>query len=263
MKDWKAVFDEERACVIVPTYNNERTIVDVLQRIQAFTHNIIVVNDGSTSDTMAVLTASFQDELPEIVDYTPNRGKGYALMRGFRQALDLGYKYTITIDSDGQHFPEDIPVLLEAFQQHKGSLIVGSRNLTADNMPSKNTFANKFSNFWFRLQTGIPLEDTQSGYRLYPLEAINIRWPITPRYEAELELLVFSAWRGVPVVSVPVRVYYPPEGERVSHFRPFWDFFRISVLNSVLTFGALFYYLPVKIWRIVKSKIGKRIFSPF
>jgi len=104
------------------------------------------------------------------------------------------------------------------------------------------------------LQTGIPLEDTQSGYRVYPLEKINLKWPITPRYEAELELLVFSAWRGVPVVSVPVRVYYPPEGERVSHFRPFWDFFRITVLNSVLTFGALLYYLPVKLMRFIFSK---------
>ena len=255
MKDWKAVFDEERACVIVPTYNNERTIVDVLQRIGAYTRNVIVVNDGSTPETMAALTNAFNaSELPEIVDYTPNRGKGYALMQGFRRALELGYRYAVTIDSDGQHFPEDIPVVMDCHLANKDALVVGSRNLTADNMPSKNTFANKFSNFWFRLQTGIPLEDTQSGYRLYPLEQLNLRWPITPRYEAELELLVYSAWRGVPVVSVPVRVYYPPEGERVSHFRPFWDFFRISVLNSVLTFGALFYYLPVRLCRRLTMK---------
>ena len=253
--EWRKVFDEESVCVIVPTYNNERTIVDVLRRIQAYSRNIIVVNDGSTPATMEAITASFDaSELPEIVDYTPNRGKGHALMQGFRRALELGYKYAITIDSDGQHFPEDIPVLMDCFLQHKGSLIVGSRNLTADNMPSKNTFANKFSNFWFRLQTGIPLEDTQSGYRLYPLESINLRWLITPRYEAELELLVFSVWRGVPVTSVPVRVYYPPEVERVSHFRPFWDFFRISVLNTALTFGALFYYLPVRILRKLRIK---------
>ena len=256
MTEWQKVFDEERICVIVPTYNNDKTIVDVLRRIQAYTHNIIVVNDGSTPETMETLTVAFDaSELPEIVDYTPNRGKGYALMRGFRRALELGYRHAVTIDSDGQHFPEDIPAIMDCHSANKGALVVGSRNLTADNMPSKNTFANKFSNFWFRLQTGIPLEDTQSGYRLYPLEAINLRWPITPRYEAELELLVFSAWRGVPVVSVPVRVYYPPEGERVSHFRPFWDFFRISVLNSILTFGALFYYLPVRLWRRLFGKV--------
>ena len=236
MKDWQAVSDEERICVIVPTYNNEKTIVDVLQRIQAYTHNIIVVNDGSTPETLAAIRTL--TELPDIVDYAPNRGKGYAL---------------ITIDSDGQHFPEDIPVIIDCHSANKDALVVGSRNLTADNMPSRNTFANKFSNFWFRLQTGIPLEDTQSGFRLYPLETINLRWPITPRYEAELELLVFSAWRGVPVVSVPVRVYYPPEGERVSHFRPFWDFFRITVLNSVLTIVSLFSFIPARILRKISK----------
>ena len=251
MKDWQAVFDDERICVIVPTYNNEKTIVDVLQRIQAYTHNIIVVNDGSTPETLAAIRTL--TELPDIVDYAPNRGKGYALIQGFRRALELGYRYAVTIDSDGQHFPEDIPVIIDCHSANKDALVVGSRNLTADNMPSRNTFANKFSNFWFRLQTGIPLEDTQSGFRLYPLETINLRWPITPRYEAELELLVFSAWRGVPVVSVPVRVYYPPEGERVSHFRPFWDFFRITVLNSVLTIVSLFSFIPARILRKISK----------
>ena len=251
MKDWQAVSDEERICVIVPTYNNEKTIVDVLQRIQAYTHNIIVVNDGSTPETLAAIRTL--TELPDIVDYAPNRGKGYALIQGFRRALELGYRYAVTIDSDGQHFPEDIPVIIDCHSANKDALVVGSRNLTADNMPSRNTFANKFSNFWFRLQTGIPLEDTQSGFRLYPLETINLRWPITPRYEAELELLVFSAWRGVPVVFVPVRVYYPPEGERVSHFRPFWDFFRITVLNSVLTIISLFSFIPARILRKISK----------
>ena len=240
--DWGHFCDEERICVIVPTYNNERTIADVLQRIQVYTYNIIVVNDGSTPETLAAVRSL--SEIPEIVDYTPNRGKGYALMQGFRRALELGYKYAITIDSDGQHFPEDIPLLLECFQRHKGALIVGSRNLTADNMPSKNTFANKFSNFWFHLQTGIDLEDTQSGYRLYPLRNMSGLALLTSRYEAELELLVFSAWRGTDLIPIKINVFYPKGEERVTHFRPFWDFFRISVLNTVLCVVALVYGWP-------------------
>jgi len=84
--DWGHFCDEERICVIVPTYNNERTIADVLQRIQVYTYNIIVVNDGSTPETLAAVRSL--SEIPEIVDYTPNRGKGYALMQGFRRALE-------------------------------------------------------------------------------------------------------------------------------------------------------------------------------
>ena len=128
-------------------------------------------------------------------------------------------------------------------------MLVGSRNLRMENMPGGNTFANKFSNFWFRLQTGVNLPDTQSGFRLYQLNRIGKLHLLTSRYEAELELLVFLCWKGVQMRPVGIRVYYPPEGERVTHFRPFWDFFRISVLNTVLCVFALFYGLPSRLLR--------------
>ncbi len=145
--------------------------------------------------------------------------------------------------------------MIEASLQHPDDIIVGCRNLTTENMPRQNTFANRFSNFWFRLQTTRKLEDTQSGFRIYPLDSLYGMGLITSRYEAELELLVFAAWHGVGVQGVPVHVWYAPEGERVSHFRPFWDFFRISVLNTVLCFGALLVGLPLALLR----KIGIRL----
>lgn len=119
-------------------------------------------------------------------------------------------------------------------------------------MPGGNTFANKFSNFWFTVQTFKRLPDTQTGYRLYPLHKLSGTRLITSRYEAELELLVFAAWRGVELVSVPVRVYYPPEGERVTHFRPTADFARISVLNTVLCFLAVVYGWPRMLFQRLK-----------
>ena len=121
-------------------------------------------------------------------------------------------------------------------------------------MPRKNTFANRFSNFWFRLQTAQKLDDTQSGFRIYPLDRLYGMWLVTSRYEAELELMVYAAWHGVRVTGVPVRVLYQPEGERVSHFRPFWDFFRITVLNTLLCFGAVLYALPLALFRIITGK---------
>lgn len=242
---------QERLCVIVPTYNNERTLADVLRRIMRITTDIIVVNDGSTHATADVLAADEFSRLT-VVDYGCNRGKGYALRRGMERATAEGYTHAVTIDSDGQHFPEDIPLLMEAHREHPEALIVGARNLNEDNMPRGNTFANKFSNFWFRLQTGRRIDDTQSGLRLYPLRRVKPSWAVTPRYEAELELLVLAAWHDIDIRQVAVRVYYPPEGERVSHFRPIYDFARISLLNTVLCLGALFYYLPVSIYRKIR-----------
>ena len=84
---------------------------------------------------------------------------------------------------------------------------------------------------------------------MYPLSMLNAGWVITSRYESELELLVYSAWKGVKLVPIPIRVYYPPQGERVSNFRPFQDFMRITLLNIVLTTGALCYYLPLQMIR--------------
>jgi hypothetical protein len=111
-------------------------------------------------------------------------------------------------------------------------------------MPAKNSFANKFSNFWFTVQTAYRLRDTQNGFRLYPLSAMKGLHPLSSRYEAELEMLVRAAWKGIRIIPVPTLVYYPLEGERISHFRPGMDFFRISVLNTLLTLLAIVYGYP-------------------
>lgn len=250
MYDTTEFMNREKICVIVPTYNNSGTIADVLSRIYKITQNIIVVNDGSNDNTKYILqNIGF---LLTIVEYEQNRGKGYALKCGFRKALSMGFRNAITIDSDGQHFPEDIPILVDAYREHPGALVIGVRNLSQDNMPGSNTFANKFSNFWFCVQTLVKLKDTQSGYRLYPVSRIKTSWIFTSRYEAELELLVFAAWHGIDIRQVDVRVYYPSPEERVTHFRPGYDFFRISILNTMLCMGALFYYLPKLIYKSLK-----------
>ena len=234
-----------KTCVIIPVYNNAGTITDVVQRTLRYCKDVIVVDDGSTdgsSDSLSKLGAV-------VVRYERNRGKGYALKIGFKEAKARGFERAITIDADGQHFPEDIPVFAAQAKEDPEAMLVGSRNLQMENMPGGNTFANKFSNFWFRLQTGVNLPDTQSGFRLYQLNRIGRLRFLTYRYEAELELLVFQCWKGVPMRPVGINVYYPPEGERVTHFRPFWDFFRISVLNTVLCLPALFYGLPSRLLR--------------
>lgn len=230
----------EDICIIIPTYNNAGTICDVAGRALAQGYPVIVVNDGSTDDTAARLAGS---SLPvTVLTHPQNRGKGIALRTAFSHARTQGFRCAITLDADGQHFPEDIPALVEAFMQHPGALIVGSRNLQAENMPGGNTFANRFSNFWFKVQTAHALPDTQTGYRAYPLDRLPSLRLLTSRYEAELALLVFSAWKGIELVPVAIRVCYPED--RVSSFRPFRDFFRISVLNTLLCVLAIVYGYP-------------------
>lgn len=256
---WKERLKQLKTVVIIPTYNNGKTLATVIESVQFYSTDILVVNDGSTDETASIL--SNLSSL-HVITHPVNRGKGRALKHGLCYAKEQGYRYAITIDSDGQHFASDIPVFIEAIEQDPDALLVGARNLSSDNMPGKNTFANKFSNFWFMLETGIKLQDTQSGYRLYPLHKMNVqKWYYTAKYEFELEALVFAAWKDVTVKNIPVHVYYPPQEERVSHFRPFRDFTRISILNTVLVLIILLWILPRKFIRKLTWSNCKRFFS--
>jgi glycosyltransferase involved in cell wall biosynthesis len=242
-------------CVIVPTYNNHKTLKKVLDSILDFTSKIIIVNDGSTDTTNEILKQ--YSELTQI-HHPRNIGKGRALRNGFRKAIEMNFEYAITIDSDGQHFASDIPNFIAAIQNEPNSLLIGSRNMTQENVPKKSSFGNKFSNFWFKFETGIALEDTQSGFRLYPLKLIPKQF-YTNKFEFEIEVIVRSAWKGIVVKNIPIQILYDP-AERVSHFRPFKDFTRISILNTVLVLNALLYIKPRDFFRRAKKKGFKKFF---
>jgi len=245
---------EKKICVLIPTYNNEKTLKRVIDGILGYTQDIIAVNDGSTDSTREIL-----GQYPQlhIIHLPENKGKGNALKTGFRKAKKLGYHYAITIDSDGQHYPDDISVFVEALLYEKEDvLLIGNRNMAQDGIPKKSSFGNRFSNFWFWFETGIKLEDTQSGYRLYPLHKIPKKY-FTPKFEFEIEIIVRTAWRHVPVKNVPVKVLYDP-AERVSHFRPFKDFTRISILNTILVTITLVYIIPRNFILNFRKKSFKR-----
>lgn len=245
---------EKKICILIPTYNNEKTLKRVIDGVLDYTGNIIVVNDGSTDSTLQILSQYSQIT---VISLPENKGKGNGLKIGFRKAKELGYHYAITIDSDGQHYPDDIPVFVEALLQEKEDvLLIGNRNMSQDGIPKKSSFGNRFSNFWFWFETGIKLEDTQSGYRLYPLLKIPKKY-FTPKFEFEIEIIVRTAWRHVPVKNVPVKVLYDP-AERVSHFRPFKDFTRISILNTILVTITLLYIIPRNFVNNFKKKSFKR-----
>ena len=247
-----------KCCVLIPTYNNHKTLNRVIDGVLKYTQSIIIINDGSTDSTKSILESYSNIHHIHI---EKNKGKGNALRLGLQKAEDLGFDYAVSIDSDGQHYPDDIPLFIDALSQseNKDLLIIGARNLNADGMPKKNTFANKFSNFWYWAETGINLQDTQSGFRLYPVKTINKISFFTTKFEFEIEVIVKAAWKGVEVKNIPINVLYD-ESERVSHYRPFKDFIRISLLNTWLVIIALIYIKPRDFFRKFKEKGFKRFF---
>lgn len=237
--------EENEVCAVIPTYQNAKTLLQVVADVHRVVDTVFVVDDGSNDGTAALLDKATGSERPEkVLTHPKNCGKGAALKTGLTYARQQGFRYAVTVDADGQHRADDIPALLKAVEEEPDALAIGSRGLQHENMPAKSTFANRFSNFWFALQTLQRLPDTQSGLRVYPLRRLHgLRW-MSARYEAELTLLVFSAWAGVKLLPVPVSVYYPPRDQRVTHFRPGRDFTRISVLNTLLCFLMVVYGWP-------------------
>lgn len=237
--------EENEVCAVIPTYQNAKTLLKVVADVHRVVDTVFVVDDGSNDGTAALLDKATGNERPEkVLTHPKNCGKGAALKTGLTYARQQGFRYAVTVDADGQHRADDIPALLKAVEEEPDALAIGSRGLQHENMPAKSTFANRFSNFWFALQTLQRLPDTQSGLRVYPLRRLHgLRW-MSARYEAELTLLVFSAWAGVKLLPVPVSVYYPPRDQRVTHFRPGRDFTRISVLNTLLCFLMVVYGWP-------------------
>lgn len=253
--------EQINGCVLIPTYNNEKTLLRVIEEVLTFVPEkcIIVVNDGATDATKSLL--STLENRITILENEVNKGKGYSLRKGFKYAIEKGYDYAITIDSDGQHSAADLPKMFHACYENPGTVIMGSRNMNQEGVPGKSSFGNKFSNFWFKVETLITLPDTQTGFRVYPLQPLKKMRLFTNKFELEVEVIVRLAWKGVPFKPVPISVKYDPD-ERVSHFRPGRDFFRISILNSILFMGALLYFFPKKVlskgtWIAIKNEALK------
>ncbi len=225
----------EKIFIVVPVYNHAGTLRNVVQGVLAEHDQVLVVDDGSTEPVAAQL-----DGLAvTLIQHEQNQGKGAALKTAAAWGLERGMTHMISLDADGQHHPEDLPQFFAAIAEDPEALYVGHRDFSVENIPGSSRFGRKFSNFWLRVQTGIRLKDTQSGFRAYPLLIFKYLNFWTSRYNFEVEVMVRAAWAGVHLKDVDIRVYYPPADERVSHFHGFLDNWRLSLLNTHLTMRSV------------------------
>ena len=231
-------------CVVIPVYNQGDTVGSVALAAQRY-FPVVIVDDGST-DNPAL------PEVQAIVRFPENRGKGAALRAGFVQARKLGFTHVITLDADGQHNPDELPKLAAACRAQPNALVVGVRDLRRDGAPAGRRRANAVSNFWFRVETGIPLSDTQCGFRAYPLAEIEQIQTHAERYAFELEMLVRAAWLGLPLVAVPIGVSYAPGMVARSHSRPVWDVARITIMNIGLVLQS--WIIPLQLRRALSRE---------
>ena len=212
--------------VVLPTYNNARTLMQTIDKICGLSLPIIVVNDGATDGTAEILSA-WQQANPQpanrVIHHLRNMGKGAALKTGFAAAIDAAYTHAVTMDSDGQLNPAEIPKLAAVARRHPDALILGVRDSHRPDYPASSRLGRTLSNFMIRLESGQRVEDSQCGFRVYPLSMIRALPVKTHRFDYETEIITRAAWAGFPIREIPVSCRYFPDEMRVSHFRLFRD----------------------------------------
>ena len=225
-----------RCCCVIPVFNHASTAPAVIERTRAVMPDVLVIDDGSEDIDLA---EHYAGTGIEVIRHPRNLGKGAALLTAIRTLAPRGYDYMITLDADAQHDPEDIPRFLPLLNDDCGTLVVGVRDFTVPNVPGRSKFGRAFSNFWFLVETGRTISDSQSGFRAYPLRYVSQIACSSLHYTFETELLTRCMWAGLDLAEVPISTHYDPPGERITHFRPFRDNWRMTWLHTRLVFRRL------------------------
>ncbi len=223
--------EQGRIWAALPVYNNAGTLRAVAERCRGIVEHVVVVDDGSTDCDVAGVLGGLD---VVVLKHERNLGKGQAILTASRFIEQQGGVYMITIDTDGQHDPADMNRIFPLIEESDSRLVIGCRDFNTENVPSSSKFGRKFANFWLKAETGVSVDDCQSGFRAYPVRHLNRLCFKGSRYDFEAEVLAKAAWAGLELATVPISVRYPRREERVSHFRPFLDNLRLTRIHSML-----------------------------
>ncbi|MBA7654748.1 Undecaprenyl-phosphate mannosyltransferase [subsurface metagenome] len=215
-----------KICAVIPAYNSEATISEIVEKTRRQIHHVAIVDDGSTDETARLA----ENAGAHVIRVSKNRGKGNALRMAFRYALANGYDAVITLDADLQHDPSEIPRFFRRYASDKVKIIVGNRLQHKKKIPRIRYGPNRVGTFLFSWLIGQPVEDSQCGFRLYDREVMENIHILNDGFEAEADILLRAGKRGYRIGFVPVKTIYFSNRQHQSYYRPIKDTFRISII---------------------------------
>lgn len=227
-------------CAVIPVYNHERAVPQVVAHLRAAGLPCVLVDDASNRTCADVLDRLAREPDITLVRLAINQGKGGAVMAGLRAAARLGYTHALQVDADGQHDLGSLSTFLAAAQAQPEAVICGYPAFDAS-VPKGRLYARYLTHVWVWINTlSLAIRDAMCGFRIYPVQAtlrVIDGAHLGRRMDFDPEVLVRLAWRGEAMVWLPVRVNYPLDG--VSHFRLWHDNALISRMHARLFFGML------------------------
>ncbi|MCM8832687.1 MAG: glycosyltransferase family 2 protein [Candidatus Omnitrophica bacterium] len=217
----------EDILVIIPAYNEEKKIGQLLKNIKKYFKNILVVDDGSKDKTKEIS----EKENVIVISHRINKGKGEALKTGFKYAIEKNFSAVITMDGDGQHFPEDAAKFVEKYRKKtKVGIWIGKREIFSPDMPFLRKITNLSMSFLISLLSFQWIPDTQCGLRLIKIDVLKKIKLYTSHYETESEILIKSGWRGIKIKSIPIKTIYSEEKSKIKPIRDTVRFFKMLIL---------------------------------
>ncbi|GGP26734.1 glycosyltransferase family 2 protein [Silvimonas amylolytica] len=247
-----------KLAVVIPVYNHERAIGEVVEKLRELDQPVILVDDGSDPLCAAVLDELAARPGITLTRHAQNQGKGAAVMTGMRLAGELGYTHILQIDSDGQHEIADLPHILALAQAHPDA-VIAAYPVYDESVPRSRLYGRYATHVLVWLDTlSLRIKDSMCGLRVYPLAPtlkLIGRAYIGRRMDFDTEILVRLDWAGVPVVNAPVRVSYPIDG--VSHYRMLRDNLRMSAMHTRLFVGMV-PRVPRLMWRVLNGRASMR-----
>ncbi len=224
-----------RALIVIPAYNEEATIEVLIESVLHLeATQLLVINDASSDNTASLLKEMQSKYSFKVIENDHNQGKAACLWSGFDYAMKEKFDVVVTMDGDGQHRADDVPALLEAHQKYPQHLIIGARERNLKTQPLARFLANRFANFWISWAAGYGVQDSQSGFRLYPCMLLEKILDLKDKSEGfvfESEVIIEAAWQGhyTQVINIPT-IYH--KNRRASHFQPWQDIKKITKMVS-------------------------------
>lgn len=212
-----------KTCILIPGYNESRMIGQVVTNTRKIIDDVVVIDDGSRDNTAQIA----QDAGAYVIKHEVNKGKGAALRTGFQYVIDHGYDAVITMDSDGQHDPDDIPGFLDAVEKIGSGIIIGTRMGDISTMPLIRRCTNKLTSFSASILARQQIEDSQSGFRLITTDVLKTIQLETAGFETESEILIKASKAGFRITSVPIKTIYGEEKSKIKPMRDTYKFLRL------------------------------------